>query len=195
MAKERDESEAIHVGRRGFLCWGAASAATLAALSPTQVWAAATRLPARSAVRKIALINPFTGEQVRTEYWEKGRYDNDAIHQIVRIMRDHHNNEMHPVDHRLIDLMSLIQHHIGHGEPLQVVCGYRSPETNAEMCERSAGVAANSYHMRGMAIDLRLHKNTQMIYRAASSLRLGGSHYYGHSNFVHVDVGPVRQWA
>lgn len=191
MTGGRNDAADVQAGRRGFLRWGVASAAVAATLAPSQVWAAIMPTP----VRRISLINIFTGEQLRTEYWEKGKYDLGVIRQIARLLRDHHNNEIHPIDHRLIDLVSIIQHRIGHHEPLQVVCGYRSPETNAELSERSAGVAVNSYHMRGMAVDLRLHKNTPAIYRAAFHLRRGGSHYYPHDNFVHVDVGPVRQWS
>jgi len=58
------------------------------------------------------------------------------------------------------------------------------------------GVAEHSQHMEGHAIDLRVPGvSTVQIRNAALSLRAGGVGYYPVSQFVHVDVGPVREWA
>jgi uncharacterized protein YcbK (DUF882 family) len=76
-----------------------------------------------------------------------------------------------------------------------VVCAYRSPTTNAAMHARSSGVASNSYHIHGMAIDLRSERrDLSQVRNAALSLRCGGVGYYPRSDFVHVDCGPVRTW-
>nr|WP_247896335.1 DUF882 domain-containing protein [Azospirillum argentinense] len=57
-------------------------------------------------------------------------------------------------------------------------------------------MAQNSFHMQGKAIDLRVPGlPLRTLQRAALSLRGGGVGYYPDSNFVHVDVGPKRQWA
>jgi uncharacterized protein YcbK (DUF882 family) len=56
-------------------------------------------------------------------------------------------------------------------------------------------VAKKSFHMSGMAIDVRLPDvDLARLHAAALSLGLGGVGYYPGSNFVHMDVGPVRQW-
>jgi uncharacterized protein YcbK (DUF882 family) len=57
------------------------------------------------------------------------------------------------------------------------------------------GVAQQSQHMRGMAIDIRVPgRSLVKVHRAALALGLGGVGYYPRSDFVHVDVGRVRRW-
>jgi uncharacterized protein YcbK (DUF882 family) len=80
---------------------------------------------------------------------------------------------------------------------INIVCGYRTPETNAQLRQHSpqTGVAEHSQHMEGHAIDLRVPGVTTANLRdAALSLQAGGVGYYPVSGFVHVDVGPVREW-
>jgi uncharacterized protein YcbK (DUF882 family) len=60
---------------------------------------------------------------------------------------------------------------------------------------RSSGVSANSRHMSGTAVDIRLPGvRLSALYRAARNLRGGGVGYYPASDFIHVDIGPVRTW-
>ncbi len=57
------------------------------------------------------------------------------------------------------------------------------------------GVAHNSLHMRGKAVDIRIPgQNPKLVGRAAKSLRAGGVGIYPSSNFVHIDTGRVRYW-
>jgi len=57
------------------------------------------------------------------------------------------------------------------------------------------GVAKYSYHIKGMAVDLRSERrDLNQIRDAALSLRCGGVGYYPRSDFVHVDCGPIRRW-
>ena len=80
-------------------------------------------------------------------------------------------------------------------EPLEIVSGYRSPKTNAMLRSRSRGVARNSYHTRGKAVDMTLKsRSVSQMARAALSLRAGGVGKYSRSKFVHVDSGPIRDW-
>jgi uncharacterized protein YcbK (DUF882 family) len=58
-----------------------------------------------------------------------------------------------------------------------------------------AGVAKHSYHMKAMAIDIRLADvRLADLRRAAKDLARGGVGMYPASDFVHVDTGPVRYW-
>jgi uncharacterized protein YcbK (DUF882 family) len=59
----------------------------------------------------------------------------------------------------------------------------------------TTGVAKNSLPNQAEAIDLRMPGiDTLELRKAALSLRRGGMGYYPHSDFIHVDVGRVRQW-
>jgi len=83
------------------------------------------------------------------------------------------------------------------GNEIDVVCGYRTPWSNEFLRTRGAntGVAKNSQHTQAKAIDIRVPGVTTARLRdAALSLAAGGVGYYPISQFVHVDVGPVRHW-
>ena len=101
-------------------------------------------------------------------------------------------------DPRLFDLLhDLIASVRDSGGEIDVICGYRMPWSNEFMRSRSAhtGVARHSLHMQAEAIDIRLPGiPTAEVRDAALRLRRGGVGYYRRSNFVHVDVGRVRQW-
>jgi uncharacterized protein YcbK (DUF882 family) len=175
-------------GRRRFLQVAAGAAVTAMAF-PAE---AARRLVNP---RAVAFHNLHTGERFSDVYWSNGRYVPDALRHINWVLRDFRNGEVHPIDPRLIDLLALLHHRLHSREPFMVVSGYRSAETNAMLASLSDGVAQNSYHMRGRAIDLRLPaQRLKRVRAAAMSLKAGGVGYYPHSDFVHLDTGPIRHW-
>jgi len=179
--------------RRKLLALAAAGAAglTAAPLFP----APAIALPSAPYKRALAFRNLRTGDALDLVYWAEGRYLPEAMQRIAHVMRDGRTDEAHVIDHRLIDLMARLRATLGSNEPLQIICGYRSPETNEMLRETTEGVAANSLHMVGEAVDLRVHgRALSAVRRAALSLKSGGVGYYPRSNFVHIDVGPVRRW-
>jgi len=147
------------------------------------------------APRSVSLYNIHTGEWVRTVYWADGHYIRDAVRDINWVLRDHHSNEVRPMNAGVLDLLGMLRTRLDTHNPFLVVCGYRSPATNRMMYLRESGVAANSYHIHGMAIDLRCERrDLSQVRSAALSLEAGGVGYYPRSDFVHVDVGPVRTW-
>jgi uncharacterized protein YcbK (DUF882 family) len=184
------DGERAVLGRRCFLGLGGGALAAAALLGPADALAA-IRAPAR----ELSLLNTHTGERLKAEYWVKGRYVKDALAEINEILRDHRTDERHPIDRDLLDLVHLLHARVSRREPFHIISGYRSPATNAMLAGRSNGVARNSYHMRGMAIDLRMPGvGTRDLYRTALRLRGGGVGYYPDSGFVHIDVGPIRSW-
>ncbi|MBY6261393.1 DUF882 domain-containing protein [Azospirillum sp. 412522] len=193
---ESHATECRHLDRRHLLRAGMGLAAVAAAggtlFSSEEAEAAALRAPPRV----LSLVNLHTGEKINAEYWAKGRYVRDAMKAVNRVLRDHRTNSVHPIDPKLLDLVYGLSRKIGRKGPIEIVSGYRSPESNALLREADhSGVAQNSFHMRGMAIDLRVpNMSTRQLQRAALSLRGGGVGYYPDSNFVHVDVGPLRHW-
>lgn len=182
--------ERIDLHRRTVLRLGAA-----AALTAVSAPALAHSLPAASE-RRLSFYNLHTGERLSTVYWARGRYVPEALGRIDRILRDFRTGEVKPIDRRLLDLLYALARRLEAERPFHVISGYRSPKTNAMLVSQSdGGVAKRSYHMRGMAIDVRLpERDLARLRRAAVALRRGGVGYYPRSDFVHVDVGPVRYW-
>ena len=153
--------------------------------------------PAQAAtgVRQVALHNIHTNEAVKTVYWANGAYEADALAHVAHVLRDFRTGDVHPIDRRLLDLLATLANRVQAKDPFQVICGYRSPKTNAMLHETTSGVASNSLHLKGMAIDIRLSDvDLSRLQKAAMSLKGGGVGYYPASDFVHVDVGPVRHW-
>ena len=145
--------------------------------------------------RRVALYNLHTGESLTTTYWEDGAYVPDALSEVNHVLRDFRTGDAHPIDPRLLDLLDRLSARVETRGPFHVISGYRSPRTNAMLHENSAGVASKSLHMQGMAIDIRLADlDLAELHLAALALKGGGVGYYPSSNFVHVDVGPVRRW-
>jgi uncharacterized protein YcbK (DUF882 family) len=146
--------------------------------------------------RELAFLNLHTGERIRAEYVHNGLVVPSAMHAISVLMRDHYNNKIHPIDPQLLDIAHNLQSRVGSHGVFEVVCGYRSPETNAMMHEASAGVAAHSMHIQGKAMDIRLPGvRLGSVRRTAVALNMGGVGYYPEDDFVHIDSGPVRKWA
>jgi uncharacterized protein YcbK (DUF882 family) len=147
------------------------------------------------APRAVSLYNIHTGEWVRTVYWADGHYIREAVRDINWVLRDHHSDEVRPMNAGILDVLGMLRERLDCHDPFLVVCGYRSVTTNRKMRLRHSGVASNSYHIKGMAIDLRCERrDLSQVRGAAMSLRGGGVGYYPRSDFVHVDCGPVRSW-
>lgn len=179
------------IGRRNFIRLGLAAAASATILTPEESWAI-PRVPGR----RLSFYNLHTSEKVSVEYWARGTYVRDGLKQVNKLMRDHRNGAVHPIDPKLLDVLFQLQRMTGTKGPIHIVSAYRSPATNAALREADPeGVARRSYHMEGKAVDLRFPGvQLSKLHRAALSLRAGGVGYYPESNFVHVDVGPVRHW-
>lgn len=145
--------------------------------------------------RSLMLDNLHTGERLRTIYWADGQYIPEALGRIDWVLRDFRTAETHPIAPALIDLLAGLHRHLATAAPFEVISGYRSAATNAMLAAASDGVAQNSLHMRGMAIDIRVPgRSLVRLRRAALALAAGGVGFYPRSDFVHVDVGRVRRW-
>jgi uncharacterized protein YcbK (DUF882 family) len=147
--------------------------------------------------RIVALDNLHTGEKLNVAYWAEGSYIPDALAEVNRVLRDFRTGETHVIAPDLLDMLALLRSRMETQEQFKVISGYRSPVTNAMLREahEHSGVASQSLHMQGKAIDVRLQGRSLAALRdTALSLKSGGVGYYPASDFVHVDIGRVRRW-
>jgi uncharacterized protein YcbK (DUF882 family) len=147
--------------------------------------------------RTISLHHIHTGEDITITYKRDGRYDDAAIKKLDWFLRDWRRGEATDMDPRLIDLVWEVQRETGTKEPVQVVCGYRSPSTNAMLRRRSEGVARYSQHILGRAMDFYVPGiSLEQVREIGLRLARGGVGFYPESGspFVHVDVGGIRMW-
>ena len=176
------------LNRREFLRWSLAGAA---ALTTTASWARSVA----PAERRLNFYNTHTGEQLTASYWADGQYQNGELASIDWLLRDHRSGEVQVIDRRLFDILYTLQQRAGVRGPFEVISGYRSPATNQRLRREGNGVAKDSLHTHGQAIDIRLAGVALAdLRRAALGLRAGGVGYYPASNFIHLDTGRVRAW-
>ncbi len=144
--------------------------------------------------RYLNLYSINTGESLRVAYWIDGEYIESSLREINWLLRDYRSGEVAQIDIRLLDLLYLITRLPGK-ERVEIISGYRSPSTNAYLHRVKRGVAKDSYHTRGRAVDIRLEgMSLSQLRDLAVSLRAGGVGYYPRSGFVHLDTGPFRCW-
>lgn len=145
--------------------------------------------------RTLSLLNVNTNEQLTVTYWSDGAYHREALNQLNHILRDSKTGEQTEMDPLLFDVLWHTEELTGFHGTVEVLSGYRSPETNAWLASVSRGVARDSQHMNGNAMDIRFPGVPVFrIRQAARSLQMGGVGFYPRSGFVHLDTGPIRYW-
>ncbi len=152
---------------------------------------------AEGETRTITMHHIHTGEDITITYKRDGRYDEAALKKLDWFLRDWRRGEATDMDPRLIDLVWEVQRESGSKEPIQVVCGYRSPATNAMLRRRSEGVARYSQHILGRAMDFYIPgASLEQVREIGLRLARGGVGFYPESGspFVHMDVGGIRMW-
>jgi uncharacterized protein YcbK (DUF882 family) len=147
---------------------------------------------------RLRLHHLHTGENIDVVYRVGNTYLPDAIAKLNYFLRDHRTQTESSYDPKEFDLLHTLLAKLGRADgEIDIVCGYRTPWSNNLLRSRSAnsGVAQHSQHMLAKAIDIRVPGvSTETLRDAALSLHAGGVGYYPVNQFVHVDVGPVRQW-
>jgi uncharacterized protein YcbK (DUF882 family) len=147
--------------------------------------------------RTLSLHHIHTDEDITITYKRDGRYDEEALKRLDRFLRDWRKDEDVHMDPHLFDVIWEVSREVGGDRPVHVVCGYRSPATNAMLRRRSSGVAQFSQHTLGKAMDFFIPgAPLEELRDAGLRLQRGGVGYYPASGspFVHLDVGSVRHW-
>jgi uncharacterized protein YcbK (DUF882 family) len=150
-------------------------------------------------VYHLKLHHLHTNESVDVVYRVGNLYIPTALDELNHFLRDHRTETVSHYDVREFDLLHNLLARLGKPNGvIDIVCGYRTPWSNAFLRRNSAatGVAEHSQHMEAKAIDIRIPGvSTAKLRDTALSLDAGGVGYYPKSQFVHVDVGPVREWS
>ena len=145
--------------------------------------------------RSLSLVNSNTGEALSVTYWSDGAYRRDALNKLNHFLRDSHEGAETEMDPLLFDILWHTQMHVGFSGTVEVLSAYRSPTTNAWLASVSRGVANDSQHMNGNAMDISMPGVPVFkVRQVARSLGMGGVGFYPRSGFVHIDTGPVRYW-
>jgi uncharacterized protein YcbK (DUF882 family) len=145
--------------------------------------------------RSLSLTNVNTHETLTVTYWSDGTFHRDALDKLNYFLRDSQNNQQTEMDPLLFDVLWNTMNIVGYHGEVEVLSAYRSPTTNAWLASVSRGVARDSQHMNGNAMDIRFPGVPVFkIRQAARSLQMGGVGFYPRSGFVHLDTGPVRYW-
>jgi uncharacterized protein YcbK (DUF882 family) len=147
---------------------------------------------------RLRFYHTHTRERLDIVYRRGDAYLPEALDVLDLYLRDHRTGIVHHFDPHLFDLLHDLAASLNDsGGEIDVICAYRTPRSNEFLRTRSphTGVARHSLHMRAEAIDIRLLGiPTSAVRDAALRLHRGGVGYYRSSDFVHVDVGRVRQW-
>jgi uncharacterized protein YcbK (DUF882 family) len=115
--------------------------------------------------------------------------------QINAFLSDFRTGDVEVFDPELLDLIHDVRESLNSSGTFEIISAYRSPKTNEMLRSQSSGVARNSQHVLGKAIDVRLRGiETSRLRDTAIELQRGGVGYYAQSNFVHLDTGRVRRW-
>ncbi|MCB1651441.1 MAG: DUF882 domain-containing protein [Alphaproteobacteria bacterium] len=176
------------VGRRDILKMG-----LIGTLASTVPFLFVGEAKAASTPYRVNFTNTHTNETFNGVYRVGNKYLPQAFERINHILRDHRSGEVFPMDPRVIDIMAAVQRKAR--RPIEIFSGYRCPKTNARLRKASTGVAQNSFHMYGQALDMHINDfGTSNLRNIALGLKAGGVGYYPKSKFVHVDTGNVRTW-
>jgi uncharacterized protein YcbK (DUF882 family) len=154
-----------------------------------------TTVHADGETRTLSFVHTHRQDSTTITFRRNGQYDEQALNQLNWFLRDWRNDKPAHMDPRLFDILWEVYRESGSRQPIHIISSYRSPETNSALRRRSSGVAENSQHMLGKAMDIRLPDvPTERLREIAMRMQYGGVGYYASSDFVHVDTGNVRAW-
>ncbi len=158
-----------------------------------------SELLASEPTRRIWLRHAHTGEQLDLVYWQEGRFDQSAKSVLGWFFRDWRQSRPSPLSISLLDTIWAVQKRLagqGAAPAFRVLSAFRTRQTNEALARSGVtGVARDSFHLRGMAVDIHCpEKSYRQLEAACLELVPGGVGLYRKSGFIHVDSGPTRRW-
>jgi uncharacterized protein YcbK (DUF882 family) len=144
-------------------------------------------------LRRLKLVNAHTGETFDGIYRDDKGPVARVMQELCVFLRDFHSAAQTEMDVGVIDFLADVLDAIGETKAT-ILSAYRTPETNAMLARTTFGVAENSQHIYGRALDLCVDSKLPEAMRAARAMRRGGVGWYPRSGFIHIDTGPLRNW-
>ena len=173
------------MNRRRFLLRAAAG---LVVASPL----AAPAMSTASGLR-LRLFDAHTGAIFDGVYRDANGPIAPVMDELCVFLSDQYSGRMTNIDVGVIDFLTDVMAATGQTSAV-VLSAFRSRETNAMLARTTFGVAENSQHIYGRALDVRFAGRLADAMSVARAMRRGGVGWYPHSGFIHLDSGPVRNW-
>src|SRR5208282_587807 len=145
------------------------------------------------ALRRLRLVHTHTGETFDGAYRDDKGPIEGVIEELCIFLRDHHSEQKTQIDVGVIDFLADVLDAVGETKAT-ILSAYRTAETNAMLARTTFGVAEQSQHIYGRALDISLGSKLAEAMNAARAMQRGGVGWYPHSGFIHIDTGPVRNW-
>jgi uncharacterized protein YcbK (DUF882 family) len=143
--------------------------------------------------RRLRLTNAHTGENFDGPYRDDNGVIPSAMADLAVFLRDFHSGEILAMDVAVLDFLAAVMDAVGAAEA-QILSAYRTRATNEMLARTTFGVAENSQHLYGRALDVHLGARLAEAMQAARGMKRGGVGWYPYSAFIHIDSGPVRNW-
>ena len=153
----------------------------------------ARALPTVPVPRRLKLHNAHTGENFDGAYRDEKGPIAPVMDELSVFFRDFHSGARTRMDVEVLDFLAAVMDAVGETKAT-VLSAYRTPETNAMLARTTFGVADNSQHLYGRAIDVTFPSRLADAMEAARRMQRGGVGWYPQSHFIHLDSGPVRNW-
>src|SRR5713226_4222945 len=142
---------------------------------------------------RLILSNPHTSEKFSGVYRDDNGPIPRAMEELSGFLRDFHSGEKIDIDVGVLDFLSGVMQAVGQTSAT-ILSAYRTAKTNAMLAHTHCGVAENSQHIYGRALDVHFGDKLAEAMKAARAMQRGGVGWYPHSSFIHIDTGPVRNW-
>lgn len=152
--------------------------------------------------RVLSVVRPQSGEKAKVLFWQDGQLIDAAYQELCHILRDVNGKKSAAIDPKLLDTLWGTQAYcarFGIEQPLEILSGYRTPESNQRLIEQGVPAARQSLHIKGKAADVRIARLTpDVLGGLVRSFRQGGVGFYYREGpkggWIHADTGLQRTW-
>lgn len=152
--------------------------------------------------RVLEVIRPASGERAKLLYWKDGVVIDAAYQELCHLLRDVNGKATAPIDPKLLETLWGTQAFVaryGMLHPLEILSGYRTPESNRRLIETGVPAARQSLHILGRAADIRIaNLNSEVLGSLIRSFQQGGVGFYyrpgAKGGWIHADTGLNRTW-